>query len=158
MKTVPLTKGYETIVDDDIADLIEALGWSWFAHVQKSGKVYAYRNTLPDAAGRRTTLILHRWITGASPGLEVDHKDGDGLHNWQDNLRVTIKSNNQANSVTINGVSGCRGVFPHGSGFRAATNYRGRRILLGTFPTAREASAVYEAKRRELFGEFAPSR
>lgn len=37
---------------------------------------------------------MHREIKGAEVINEVDHEDGDGLHNWRSNLRVCSHSQN----------------------------------------------------------------
>ena len=48
--------------------------------------------------------------------------------------------------------TGFRGVYLHGAGFRAVISENGRLVSLGTFKTAREASAAFNlaAKRREV--------
>lgn len=150
---IPLTKGYETTVDDDVASLITWFGWTFRAQVNHTGKVYAA--LIGSINGR--ALLLHRWIKSAPPNLDVDHRDGYTLNNQDYNLRLATTSQNLANSVTCCGVTGFRGVFPHGNGFRARTSLNGKVIRLGTYPTPEIASAVYEAKRIEIFGEFAPT-
>lgn len=156
MKAVPLTQGYEAIVDDDVADLIDMLGWSWFARVDsRTGTVYAGR-LQPQPNKPKAVLHLHRWIVSAPTALLVDHRDGNGLHNWNANLRLATQTQNHGNSVSANSVCGFRGVTPHRNGFQAQIRKDGRYHYLGVYPTPEEAHVVYRARHRELFGEFSP--
>ena len=66
---VPLSKGYEALVDDSDLAAVLSVG-KWSASVKETGRVYAIRGTYrPD--GRATTMRLHNFITGWS---FVDHK------------------------------------------------------------------------------------
>jgi hypothetical protein len=154
MKTIPLTRGYETIVDDDVADLTEMLGWDWCANVQPTGGIYVFRSITLE--GLRFHIWLHRWILGITDRRLVDHRDRDGLHNWRTNLRIATRSQNAANSNVVRSNTGFRGVYPNKRRFMARIELNQKSIHLGTYDTPEEASQVYEAKRRELFGEFAP--
>lgn len=64
MKTIPLTRGLVTIVDDDVYEWASKFIWS--ALVQRSGKPYAVRTE----AGK--CLYLHRQIMGAIRGEQID--------------------------------------------------------------------------------------
>lgn len=156
MRIIRLTQGYETIVDDDVADLIEALDWSWSVSIDRSGSAYAIR-TVSTPFTKPFTLRLHRWVIGAVPGVRVDHRDGNGLHNWRGNLRLATPVQNGANSITARGETGFRGVNKSGDKFRAQIAVARKNLHLGNFATAEEASAAYEVKRRELHGDFAPA-
>ena len=59
-------------------------------------------------------------------------------------VRVALKGN----------PSGFRGVYRHGARYKAAISAHGVFRHLGVFDTPEEASAVYEAAARELYGEF----
>lgn len=155
MRAIRLTQGYEAIVDDDVAALIEMLGVTPRALVYERG-IYAGWDR-PAGQGRGV-IAMHRWILGDPPGMHIDHRDGIGLHNWMTNLREATVSQNRANSDVAWGVDGCRGVSSRGKTkvFRAKIVCKKVRYDLGTFPTIAEASAAYRAKRIELFGEFSP--
>ena len=47
--------------------------------------------------GRR--IYLHRFLTGATKGMVVDHIDGDTLNNSRSNLRVVTQTENMRSSV-----------------------------------------------------------
>jgi len=84
MKRIPLTKGYEAIVDDD-----SDLGvHSWYATIC-NGKVYAAR----DIAGKR--IYMHRFLLPIAG--HVDHINGDSLDNRIVNLRGATHTQNIQN-------------------------------------------------------------
>lgn len=169
MVSIKLTKGYEAVVDDDVAELCEILGWRWCATVGsgRSKIVYAvHRLPTGGRLGYRTPhgvtrsrgfIWLHRFVIGAPPGIDVDHWDGNGLNNRRGNLRLATESQNGANSVAVWGAIGFRGVTVGYLGkFRAQIRINGKQTNLGDYATPQEAHAVYLAKRVELHPEFAP--
>jgi hypothetical protein len=102
--------------------------------------------------------LLHRLIAVAFiPNSEgkpcVDHINGEKLDNKVSNLRWASHSENMRNTRCIMRVLP-RGVYGKGKRFEAKIGYDGKRIYLGTYDTPEEASAAYEAKAQELFGEF----
>lgn len=57
-------------------------------------------------------VLLHRFIVGAPDGLEVDHKNGDGLDCRRSNLRLATRTQNAANrSKQWGTVSRFKGVY-----------------------------------------------
>lgn len=155
MAIIKLTKGYETIVDDDVAEVMESLGWIWCAKVDPRTVYAVSRLRYPGCWW--VTLPLHRWVVGAPPGVDVDHRNGNGLDNQRGNLRLANESQNQGNSVSTWSATGYRGVYALRSGrFRTVITFQGKRLPIGTFDRALDASRAYEATRAELFGEFAP--
>ncbi len=151
MATVQLTNGPVALVDD--ADLQIVRSMKWYAHYDHgTGKPYVRSTT------NRGAVLLHRFLTNAPAGVPVDHKNGDGLDNRRSNLRLTDGSGNQANRATLpRNTSGFRGVtFNRRVGkWQATVRARGANYYLGLFQTAEEGARAYDAKARELFGEFA---
>lgn len=146
---IPLSRGMRTTVDDEDAH------WSKF-------KWYAMRSKHTNYAVREHStnvfILLHRVITGAPAGMHVDHRDGDGLNNCRSNLRLATPTQNIANSrLRKPNSSGYRGVswIKRRSLWQSQVTFHRRAILLGTFVDAEEAARAYDAKARELFGEFA---
>ena len=78
------------LVDDEDYEMLNKI--PWHAIKSKSGKlVYASHLTKNNQR-----VYMHEMIIGLKPGLIVDHKDGDGLHNYRSNLHhVTYKQNSQ---------------------------------------------------------------
>lgn len=120
---------------------------------QKRECYYAYT----QVKGR--TIYLHRFIMDAPKGVQVDHRDGDGLNNLRGNLRFATQTLNNANRA-YRGTTGFRGVvLTSGGRYRAAIFHRenGRRTIknLGTYEAAEEAARAYDDAALERFGEFA---
>jgi hypothetical protein len=82
MKYIPLTQGYEAIVDDEDYDSLVLHKW----HILKVADLrYARRKSYPTYQD----VLMHRQILGVTDrSLDVDHKDGNGLNNRRENLQV----------------------------------------------------------------------
>lgn len=92
---------------------------------------------------------------GEWPRGFVDHIDEDRTNNAIENLRLATPAQNAARRSTKRSIAPSRGVFPHGIGYVARIHFNGKRHYLGYFPTAAAAQAAYEAKAKEIHGEFA---
>ena len=149
---VPLTKGYEAVIDAADVPLVD--GWNWTANV-RSHTVYAQRKDRSGPMPR--TVMLHRVIARTPEGLDTDHSDGDGLNNRRDNLRVATRSQNQHNQrVALRNTSGFKGVTWHKAKgkWNALIKLHGKRRNLGYFSLAEDAAAAYAKASEELHGEF----
>ena len=95
------------------------------------------------------------------PTIKVDHKDHNGLNNQKYNLRRATNAQNAYNvRLYSSNTSGYKGVSAHRNlsmpvQWKAQARLNGKNIYLGLFPTAKKAALAYDAKARELFGEFA---
>jgi len=147
---IPLSKGYFAKIDLADADLVCARKWS--AVEPQPGRVYAHC-VGPD--GRH--VYLHRFLTGAPKGVLVDHSNGDTLDYRRDNLRLATPAQNSANNPRRKrGKTGFRGVVQRGPGsFQAKVKHERRTVSAGYFADAESAARAYDAKARELHGEFA---
>jgi len=157
VRTIPLTKGKVAIVDD--ADYERINQWKWCASWRRKRNVfYAVRHEKVN--GRQITILMHREVMGLGPGrkIQVDHIDPPStLDNRRSNLRLATNSQNMLNRGRQgNNKSGYKGVFfcPR-YGKWQATIYLNRKIhYLGRFYSAEAAHLAYEAKSKELHGEF----
>lgn len=96
------------------------------------------------------------YVYGVWPN-HLDHKDTNNQHNWIDNLRESTKSQNGMNTkLRKDNSTGYRGVYYNkiNKNYNAYININGRRISLGTFITAEDASNVYEQNAIIHFGAF----
>lgn len=87
----------------------------------------------------------------------IDHENGIITDNRIKNLRWVTTSQNSINSKKReDNTSGYRGVHFHkrDNKYQARITINNKRLSLGLYNTAEEASKVYEAKAIELFGEF----
>lgn len=152
MKEVQLTQGKIALVDD--ADAVRVLMYRWSAVCGDTGLWYA-KSRLKGTSPR--SVYLHRFILGLSVGdPRVDHRNGDGLDCQRLNLRIATAAQNTYNmKVRTTSTTGLKGVTPRRGRWDASIQYEGRRCYLGTYVTPQDAARVYDAKARELFGEFA---
>lgn len=152
---IPLTKGYVAIVDDEDAHLAAL---KWCADVTPTN-VYAKRRAYLgkiDGKYRYRTVKLHQAVLQPPPGVQVDHRDGDGLNCRRGNLRAATNAQNHGNRRADRGNrSGFKGVEPVPGGWRARIGVKGEVIRLGRFATPVEAARAYDAAARAAFGEFA---
>jgi len=148
---IPLTQNKIALVDrKNFAWLIQ---YKWCARKDK----YRDRWIAVARIGKKQ-IKMHRLIMHAGEGGEVDHADHDGLHNYESNLRLSDKSQNQANQVIrIDNTSGYKGVCPspNGKRWKAQIKVRGKQIYLGTFDDIVDAAVTYDTVAEREFGVFA---
>lgn len=110
---VALNRGLEALVD--AADLPAIRAFRWTASDRPGMPTpYVAAKSL-NAAGRSTTVYLHRLVTGAPKGRTVDHLNHDTLDNRRSNLRVGGQRENTQNrkGANLNSTTGVRGVYVH---------------------------------------------
>lgn len=150
---VPLTKGYEAIID--AADVPFVAGYCWSAKVYPR-QVYAIRSARKPGGGQ-CLLPMHRVILVAADGLDVDHVDGNGLNNRRVNLREATRQQNSSNGrFRANNTSGFKGVVwsPKLEKWRAKITKAGRTVHLGYFLVREDAAEAYARASAVLHGEF----
>jgi len=150
--TILLTRDKMATVD--VCDYHFLQQWAWCA-VKKRTVWYAARG-LADG----TTIFMHRQIAERAGILArcIDHIDRNGLNNCRSNLRPATQSQNIANGgMWRSNTSGFRGVVYDKSRrlWKAQLKHRKHTEYLGRFSTPEEAASAYNARARELFGEFA---
>lgn len=158
-KTIQLTQGFETIVDD--ADYEYLSQWKWFYGADR----YAVREQhlgMQDGKKLRKTILMHRLLLNAPQHLQVDHANRNRLDNRRSNLRLATRSQNRAN---INPVKRKQEELPMGvtynpsicskQPYMARICKQGKSHFLGNFYSIDEAENAYRQKKRQLFGEFA---
>lgn len=105
----------------------------------------------------RIVWIMHH---GDIPfGMEVDHRNNDGLDNRIENLRLATRAQNAANRRCYNAV-GLKGVSKRvrkdGTvSYIAGITTNGKRTVLGRFDCPHKAHAAYCAEALVRYGEFA---
>jgi hypothetical protein len=130
-------------IDSEDVPKVDGVLWS-------PNKGYAYN----DKWGK-----LHKIIMPSSGQKEdIDHINGIKTDNRKENLRICTreqnnmnKHSNKRNTSGYKGVSWCK----RDNKWVANIFYNGKHIFLGRFNNIFDAARAYNAKAKELFGEFA---
>lgn len=128
----------------DVAGALGVKGKYW--QIRIDGKLY----------NAHVLAWLH--TTGVYPTCKVDHKDGDGLNNKFNNLRLASDTQNAQNTKKrSDNTSGFKGVSWHNKlgQWRAVIVVNKKQIHLGTFWDIQDAVAAYKKAAKHYFGEFA---
>jgi hypothetical protein len=154
MKTIPLTKGYFTKVDDE--DYESTAIHRWYADVKKNG-VYAKRR-FSFGNGKSKIVALHRIITNVPAKKHIDHINGDSLDNRKSNLRLCSNAENSRNrKKSRKNVSGYKGVYwsSQKKKWHAEIWKDYRKYHLGFFDNLIDAVLAYNEGALRLHGGFA---
>ncbi len=152
MTKIILTQGKYSKINDNWYEYINK--WKWYAFKDRN-KYYAARSI--KIKNKVYRICMHHIIWELMENIIpidniIDHKDGDGLNNYDDNLRLATRSQNRANTkIYKNNTSGYIGVYKNKFSFVAYIKHE----KLGSFSTAEMAARVRDYHAIRLYGEFA---
>lgn len=148
MAIIELTKGYETIVDDDRYEDLNS--YSWYASGADARPARRLRT------GERKLIYIYHQILHVIPwvlkslGMEVDHIDRDPLNNQINNLRIVSHKDNMRNRPNYGNRQGI-GYDCRNDRFKVYIDQPDLpRINIGTFKTEKEAEIALAQARKEL--------
>lgn len=152
-RQIQLTQGKVALVD--AADFEWLSQWKWHLANARSLRPYAVRNVPRREGGG--SVLMHRAILMPKPGLVVDHISGATLDNRRVNLREATYAQNRVNSNAGTGACAYFGVYWCNTfqTYIASCSKDGRKVWARRARTAEDAARAYDAKARELWGEFA---
>jgi hypothetical protein len=153
-RTLQLSQGFNALIDQDDYPLVGVHKWS--AYVTSKGK-YVYAVRVKQISGKKDYIFLHRFLMAAPSGMRVDHHNGDTRDHRKENLRLCTISQNSYNMRRTWGRSRYKGVYfsKKNNKWCAYINFKKKMFYLGLFVDERDAARTYDARARELFGEFA---
>lgn len=137
------------IIDDTDKEIIDKFRWR-----AAKGKNTQYAVTRMNG----TTVLMHRFILRASGRNKfVDHKNGNGLDNRRDNIRVCTPSENNRNKrIYKNNTSRMKGVTALTNGKFISRIRTGEGLIyLGTFKSLEDAAIAYDNAAKAHHQEFA---
>lgn len=150
MKTIVLSRGQVTFVDDE--DFEYLTQWRWYMNT------YGYATRCYMTEGKIKRLYLHRVVTEAPKGIFTDHIDGDRLNNQKGNLRlVNQKENSQNRKKGINNRSGYIGVSwdNYNKRWKAQGMFEGKQKFLGNFKDPVSAAKCRDEFVKTVYGSYA---
>ncbi len=154
MKEIKLTQGQVALVSDEDYESLNRFKW---CAEKRSNTFYARRDDWSNGTRRRT--YMHREVLGITdPMVLCDHKNGDGLHNYRNNLRIATASQNASNKlIDGNGTSKYKGVYwaSWANKWRSEIGSNGSRKKIGYFNSEIEAAKAYNEWAIKLHGDFA---
>jgi hypothetical protein len=160
MKEIPLSRHKVALVDDEDFEKLNEHKW---LVVNSRGYCYAIRHSTTKRKDR-TSIQMSRVIMKTPKELQVDHINHNTLDNQKANLRNCSAKENSRNRIMKNpSLSGFKGVDYRTikRGLKtykyivARIGYNGKIINLGYFSNLESAARSYDAKAKELFGNFA---
>jgi hypothetical protein len=154
---VHLRGGLTAFVDDDDYERVAMHKWYAYAERRSRREVWYVRG---DSAADRQ--LMHRFLLNAPKGTPVDHRDGNGLNNTRQNIRLCSATQNIANRGPMaTNTSGFKGVTLHkGTGkWQAQVQVGGRCVYLGLYVSPDLAHAEsYERVAASFFPGFSRTR
>ena len=153
MKKIQLSKGYETIVDDEDFEKFGGLRYMAHEHKDINGvvrRVYAIRFYRKN--GVKKAIYLHREITKTPRGMVTDHVNGKSLDNRRRNLRSCTHSQNHQNAVKKGFKKGTGG---YSSRYKGVSRFRDKWQAHLSSKKEEQAAQAYDEAAEKHYGEFA---
>lgn len=157
---ISLSKGFETVIDAENADLGAAA--NWYALTSKYSQPYAFGYV----RGTKKHQLLHILIIEKAMGRTLlpheycDHIDRDSLNNRLVNLRVVTARESSINrGVRKDARSGYTGIgwHKHHEQWQVRINVAvGIRKTIGYFDDLSDAIVARDEAVKAVYGEFAP--
>jgi len=153
MKEIQLTQNQVALVDDDMYEELNQFKW----YVQKDKNTFYALRSVPKIKGKQKKVWMQHAIIGKPPkGLEVDHRNGQGVDNQRDNLRFVTHRQNSQNRKNQKKTSNYPGVCwaNYRNKWQANILINEHRKHLGHFTDEKEAFQAYQKAVNDLNEEI----
>ena len=103
---------HEALISTTNIERLKLFPNSWCVKWSDTSKSFYVIGNVSKEYGKTKKILLHRWLTNAPDGMDVDHVDNNSLNNVNSNLRVISRAENQQNprGARSHNPSGIRGV------------------------------------------------
>ena len=152
-----MTSKNEIVLHQDFAEIVLLNGDKAKIDLKDINKISSFRWRFNNGyargviGNRLNHVYLHHFLMGQKDGLEIDHKNGNGLDNRRCNLRFATSMQNKMNKKAL-------GIFPrqrkNGIKWEAYISMNKKRLRLGLFDKREDALKVRKEAVRKYFGDF----
>lgn len=151
-RLIRLSRKMFAVVDEDMFE--ELNQYTWSVH-QSKNMLYAVRQGGLDK--NRKKIKMHSQIMGTPKNMVIDHRDGNGFHNYRENMRICTAHQNSMNNRPKNRTSPYKGVYWHKlhKKWCASVGFNYKTIHIGYFDLEEDAARAHDVRAKELHGEFA---
>ena len=130
--------------------------------LKPGNNTFGYKRISLSKNGKYKTFKIHRlvgktFLENPENKPSIDHIDNNPTNNNVKNLRWATQKDNCANTNKYKtNTSGFKGVsfYKKANKYAAHIRINGKKKYLGSFLTAEEASLAYDAKAKEIHGNF----
>jgi len=144
MRIIRLTQGCIVFVDDEDYDRLVKYSWRVMKPAKNRNQEKAWYAIRTSPRPERKVIYMHREILDAPDGVEVDHKNGNGLDNQKENLRLATRSEQVRNRRgTVGATYDNRPQALNRRWIARIRDEKGKMVFLGRFLTKEEAVQVY---------------
>ena len=158
MKTIPLKRGLEAVVDDEDYEKVSQYKWTVYS-AGGNGKYWYPMVTINSGIFQRVAnRSMARVVLNFPEAQCIDHRNRNPLDNRKINLRIATPQQNSRNKGKVRiqeSSSKYKGVGRYYGKWRVYICVNRVKRYVGYFPCQFCAAIAYDMAAIELFGEFA---